>query len=97
MQDPVVQAQMQDAQNKAAEVQRKVTKDETDAVLKAEQQEIDRERIASQERIAGVNAGIKAASDRDKNILTADKNKADATLAGFKAGQEMMRGLNGSV
>jgi hypothetical protein len=97
MQDPVVQAQMQDAQNKAAEVQRKVTKDETDAMLKAQQQDIERERIASQERIAGVNAGIKAASDRDKNILTADKNKADATLAGFKAGQEMMRGLNGSV
>lgn len=97
MQDPVVQAQIQDAQNKTAEVQRKITKDQTDAVLKANQQEIERERIASQERIAGVNAGIKAASDRDKNILTADKNKADAKLAGFKAGQEMMRGLNGSV
>ena len=97
MQDPVVQAQMQDAQNKAAEVQRKVTKDQTDAALKASQQEIERERIASQERIAGVNAGIKAASDRDKNNMTADKNRADAKLAGFKVGQEMARNLNGSV
>ena len=99
MQDPVVQAQMQDAQNKAAEVQRKITKDQTDAMLKANQQEIERERIASQERIAGVNAGIKASNERDKIILTADKNKADAKLAGFKAGQEMMRGqnFNGSV
>lgn len=97
MQDPVVQAQMQDAQNKAMEVQRKVTKDQTDAMLKAQQQEIERERIASQERIAGVNAGIKASNERDKIVLTADKNKADATLAGFKAGQEMMRNLNGSV
>jgi len=93
----VVQAQMQDAQNKAAEVQRKVTKDQTDATLKASQQEIERDRIASQERIAGVNAGIKASNERDKNIMTADKNKADAKLAGFKAGQEMMRGINGSV
>ena len=97
MQDPVVQAQMQDAQNKAAEVQRKVTKDQTDAALKASQQEIERLRIASQERIAGVNAGIKAASDRDKNNMTADKNRADAKLAGFKVGQEMARNLNGSV
>lgn len=99
MQDPVVQAQMQDAQNKAMEVQRKVAKDQTDAILKAKQQEIERERIASQERIAGVNAGIKAANERDKIILTADKNKADARLAGFKAGQDLMRGqnLNGSV
>ena len=97
MQDPVVQAQMQDAQNKAAEVQRKVTKDQTDAALKASQQEIERERIASQERIAGVNAGIKAASDRDKNNMTADKNRADAKLAGFKVGQEIARNLNGSV
>ena len=97
MQDPVVQAQMQDAQNKAAEVQRKVAKDQTDAALKASQQEIERERIASQERIAGVNAGIKAASDRDKNNMTADKNRADAKLAGFKVGQEIARNLNGSV
>jgi len=97
MQDPVVQAQMQDAQNKAAEVQRKVAKDQTDAMLKAQQQDIERERIASQERIAGVNAGIKASNERDKIALTSDKNRADAKLAGFKAGQEMMRGFNGSV
>jgi hypothetical protein len=97
MQDPVVQAQMQDAQNKAAEVQRKIAKDQADNMAKADQRQIERDRIESQERIAGVNAGIKASNERDKNILTADKNKADATLAGFKAGQEMMRGLNGSV
>jgi hypothetical protein len=97
MQDPVVQAQMQDAQNKAMEVQRKIAKDQADNMAKADQRQIERDRIESQERIAGVNAGIKASNERDKNILTADKNKADATLAGFKAGQEMMRGLNGSV
>ena len=97
MQDPVVQAQMQDAQNKAAEVQRKIAKDKADELAKAEQRQIERDRIASQERIAGVNAGIKAASDRDKNNMTADKNRADAKLAGFKVGQEMARNLNGSV
>jgi hypothetical protein len=97
MQDPVVQAQMQDAQNNTMEVQRKIAKDQADNMAKAEQRQIERDRIDSQERIAGVNAGIKASNERDKNIMTADKNKADAKLAGFKAGQEMMRGLNGSV
>ena len=97
MQDPVVQAQMQDAQNKQMEVQRKIAKDKADDMAKAEQRQIERDRIDSQERIAGVNAGIKAASDRDKNNMTADKNRADAKLAGFKVGQEMARNLNGSV
>tara|TARA_R110000868_G_scaffold25436_1_gene99391 strand:+ start:2677 stop:5124 length:2448 start_codon:yes stop_codon:yes gene_type:complete len=97
MQDPVVQAQMQDAQNKQMEVQRKIAKDKADDMAKAEQRQIERDRIDSQERIAGVNAGIKAASDRDKNNMTADKNRADAKLAGFKAGQEIARNLNGSV
>lgn len=97
MKDPVVQAQMQDAQNKQMEVQRKIAKDKADDMAKAEQRQIERDRIDSQERIAGVNAGIKAASDRDKNIMTADKNRADAKLAGFKVGHEMARNLNGSV
>jgi hypothetical protein len=97
MQDPVVQAQMQDAQNKAMEVQRKIAKDQADNMAKADQRQIERDRIASQERIAGVNAGIKASNERDKIVLTADKNKADARLAGFKAGQEAMRNFNGSV
>ena len=97
MQDPVVQAQMQDAQNKQMEVQRKIAKDKADELAKAEQRQIERDRIDSQERIAGVNAGIKAASDRDKNNMTADKNRADAKLAGFKVGHEMARNLNGSV
>jgi hypothetical protein len=97
MQDPVVQAQMQDAQNKQMEVQRKIAKDQADNMAKADQRQIERDRIESQERIAGVNAGIKASNERDKNIMTADKNRTDAKLAGFKAGHEMMRGLNGSV
>ena len=95
MQDPVVQAQMQDAQNKQMEVQRKIQKDQADIALKAQQQQIERDRIASQERIAGVNAGIKAASERDKVLIKADEVKADTKLAGFKVGMDLMERMRG--
>lgn len=97
MQDPVVQAQMQDAQNKQMEVQRKIEKDKADAMLRAQQQQIERDRIASQERIAGVNAGIKAASERDKVIIKADEVRADTKLAGFKAGMDLMERMRGQA
>jgi hypothetical protein len=95
MQDPVVQAQMQDAQNKQMEVQRKIQKDQADELAKAEQRQIERDRIASNERIAGVNAGIAAASKRDANLLKADEMKADNKLAGFKVGIDLMERMRG--
>ena len=95
MQDPVVQAQMQDAQNKQMEVQRKIQKDQADELAKAEQRQIERDRIASNERIAGVNAGIAAASKRDANLLKADEMKADNKLAGFKVGMDLMERMRG--
>ena len=97
MQDPVVQAQMQDAQNKQMEVQRKIQKDQADIALKAQQQQIERDRIASQERIAGVNAGIKAASERDKVLIKADEVRADNKLAGFKTGIDLMERMRGQA
>lgn len=97
MQDPVVQAQIQDAQNKAMEVQRKIQKDQADIALKAQQQQIERDRIASQERIAGVNAGIKAASERDKVLIKADEVRADTKLAGFKVGMDLMERMRGQA
>ena len=51
-QDPVVQMQQQELQLKGQEVQRKAAKDQADIGLKQEQQQIERERIASQERIS---------------------------------------------
>jgi hypothetical protein len=71
-QDPIIQMQQQELQLKAQENQRKAQKDQTDAQLKMQQQQIEQERIASQERIAmeqiqskeeqaGVKMGIDAA------------------------------------
>lgn len=51
-QDPIIQMQMQELQIKAQEVQRKAQKDQIDAQLKMQQQQIEQERIASQERQA---------------------------------------------
>jgi len=92
MQDPVVQAQMQDAQNKQAEIQRKTAKDQADITLRQQQQQIEIERIASQERIAGVNAGIKAAAQRQSNDQKGDVDKARIKLDAIRTGIDMMKG-----
>jgi hypothetical protein len=65
-QDPLVQLQQQELQIKQQELQRKATKDKIDAAAKADQLEIEKERIASQERIAGLQVGAKTAGDKAK-------------------------------
>ena len=91
MQDPVVQAQMQDMQNKQAEIQRKAMKDQADIQLRQQQQQIEIERIASQERIAGVNAGIKAAAQKQVNDQRGEFDAAKIKLDAFRAGVDVMR------
>lgn len=91
MQDPVVIAQMQDMQNKKDEIQRKAAKDQADIALRRNQQRIEEERIASQERIAGVNAGIKAASQKQSNDQKGEFDAAKIKLDAFKAGVDAMR------
>ena len=51
-QDPIIQMQQQELQLKAQEIQRKAQKDQVDAQLRLQQQQIEQERIASQERQA---------------------------------------------
>ena len=68
-QDPVIQMQMQELQLKQAEVERKKQKDLMDAAAKADQLEVEQERIQSQEKIAGMAAGAKAAKDRTEQEL----------------------------
>jgi hypothetical protein len=63
-QDPVIQMQARELQLKEEEVKRKKQKDIMDAAAKADQQKIEEERIASQERIAGLQVGAKVAKDR---------------------------------
>jgi hypothetical protein len=66
-QDPIIQMQMQELQLKGQDLQRKTLKDQTDAKLKVQQQEIERRRIQSQEKIAQSNLMVKAATE-DENL-----------------------------
>jgi hypothetical protein len=63
-QDPIVQMQQQELQIKQMDAQTKQKKVITDAAAKADQIELERARIASQEKIAGMNIGAKAQNDK---------------------------------
>ena len=65
-QDPIIQMHMQELQLKGQDLQRKALKDKTDATLKAQQQDIERQRIQSQEKIAEANAMVKATAEDEK-------------------------------
>ena len=64
MQDPIIQMQMKDQELKEAELQRKKQKDIMDAAAKADQIEVEQERIAAQKEIAGMQIGAKVANDK---------------------------------
>jgi hypothetical protein len=66
MQDPIIQMQMQELQIKQAEVQRKIAKDQADAMAREQQLQIERERIDAQKEIAGANMAVKTQSERMK-------------------------------
>jgi hypothetical protein len=63
-QDPIVQMQMQELDLKKQEVEIKKTKLQIDAAAKADQLEVEKERIAAQKEIAGMQVGAKSAKDR---------------------------------
>jgi hypothetical protein len=63
-QDPLVQMQQQELQIKQGEMQIKEKKLLIDAAEKADRQKLERERIAAQERIAGLQVGAKIATDK---------------------------------
>jgi hypothetical protein len=77
-QDPVIQMQAQELQLKQAEEQRKVAKDQVDNQLRYQQIEVEKERIASQERIAG--AQILAKTEKDAMDLEIKKSQEMAKL-----------------
>jgi hypothetical protein len=66
-QDPIIQMQAKELELKQAEEQRKMQKDQSDAAAKAAQLEIEKERIASQERIA--QASLMSKLQKDKQEL----------------------------
>ena len=63
-QDPLIQMQAEELEIKKGEFELKKQKLAVDAAAKADQQDIERERIAAQERIAGMQVGAKTAKDK---------------------------------
>ena len=83
-QDPLIQLQQQELQLKAQEVAIKKQKLQVDAAAKADQQDIERERIAAQKEIAGMQVGAKVAKDK------AELSSRDQ-LEGLRIGAEIAR------
>ena len=70
-QDPIIQMQMQELQLKAQDLQRKAAKDQTDAQLKAQQQQIEMARIAAQKQQAQATIAAKSMADNRSHELKA--------------------------
>ena len=83
-QDPLIQLQQQELQLKAQEVEIKKQKLAVDAAAKADQQDIERERIAAQKEIAGMQVGAMVAKDK------AELSSKDQ-LEGLRIGAEIAR------
>ena len=85
-QDPVIQMQAKELQLKTEEIERKKRKDVLDASEAADRLRLEQERIASQERIAGLQTGAKVAIDREKMELAQMKE-------GFELGKQFAEGV----
>jgi hypothetical protein len=93
-QDPLIQLQQQELQLKQAELELKSKKLAADAAGKADQLQIERDRIESQEKIAGMNAQIKVDEDA-KNREAKEKEigaKLGIDLAKAKAQMQQRKG-----
>lgn len=83
-QDPIVQMQMQELEIKKKEVELKEKKFMVEAAEKNDKLDIERERIAAQKEIAGLQVGAKVATD--KANLSAQQQEA-----GLRMGVEIAR------
>jgi hypothetical protein len=81
-QDPLIQMQQQELQLKQQDMQLKQQKMAIEAAAKEDQLEIERMRIASQEKIAGMQVGAKVAKDK------ADLASKDA-IEGLRIGSQI--------
>jgi hypothetical protein len=84
MQDPIIQMQMQELQIKQAEVQRKIAKDQADALAREKQLQIEMARIDAQKEIAGANMAVKVETDRMRSNRQQESE-------GFRMGMDMQR------
>jgi len=85
-QDPIVQMKQAELQLKAQDLELKKQKLTTDAAAKADQLDIERERIESQKEIAGMQVGAKTAKDRAEL-------EARMELEGLKMGTQIAERL----
>ena len=84
MQDPVIQMQMQELAIKQAEQKRKTDKDAADAMLKAQQIEVEKERIEAQKEIAGATITMKHINDKQRMDMENERE-------GFRQGIQMFQ------
>ncbi len=91
-QDPIVQMQQQELAIKAKKVEIEERKLVVDAATKADRTEIERERIKAQERVAGMNAGVRVAQSQAqmaaKEKVDSARLAIDATLAMSEVAQQ---------
>ena len=64
--DPITQIQQRELALKEAEIQRKAKKDIVDAAAKADQLEVEKERIKAQAEIEGARLGLEAAKAKEE-------------------------------
>lgn len=83
-QDPIMQLQQAELQLKTEELKQKAQKLQIDAAEKADRLDIERERIAAQKEIAGLNAGVKVATDKARLA-------SDEQLEGLRVGVQVAR------
>ena len=82
--DPLIQMQQEELAIKKADLERKIKKDIMDAAAKADQIEVEQERIMSQKEIAGMQVGAKAAKDKEE---LASRNE----LEGLRIGTDIAK------
>jgi hypothetical protein len=83
-QDPIIQMQMQELKIKQMEADLKGKKLMADSAAKADQLELEKQRILSQEKIAGMNASLKSQKDQQDRLAKQEE-------AGVKLGVEMAK------
>jgi hypothetical protein len=76
-QDPIIQMQQQELQIKAQDLARKAEKDKSDAMLKQQQIETERMRIASHEEIEGTKIGVNIAKDKETQAANTEMRGAE--------------------
>ena len=80
-QDPLIQMQQQELQLKAQDLQIKQQKTEADIAIEQQRLELEKEKIASHERLEGAKLGAQATKDKQKE-------ESDKVLQGIKMGME---------